>query len=134
ILTTKMADEIGQSFIVENRPGATGQIAASAVARAAPDGYTLMLDATAFSINPTLYKNLPYDTKADFAPISLIVKFPLLAVKHNKFAPENIKELIDYAKAHPGEISYGSSGLGSVQHLATALFEEKTDTQLLHVP
>lgn len=134
IVTAKMGAELGWEFVVENRPGATGQIAASTVARAAPDGYTLMLDATAFSINPVLYDNLPYNAKTDFAPISLLVKFPLLLVKNKNFKPENVKEIIAEAKDKPGSVSYGSSGVGSVQHLATALFARDEGLKLLHVP
>lgn len=134
IVSAKMSDELGQQLVVENRAGATGQIGANAVAKSAPDGYTILLDATAFSINPVLYKSLPYDSKTDFVPISLIVKFPLLLVKNPKFKPATVQDLIKQAKDEPGRITYGSSGIGSVQHLTSILFARRFDLNMLHVP
>jgi tripartite-type tricarboxylate transporter receptor subunit TctC len=133
LVAAKMTVSMGQQFIVENRPGANGQIGANTLARSAPDGYTVMLDATGFSINPSLYASLPYKT-TDFAPVSVLVKFPNILVKNPKFAPKNVKELIDLVHKKPGEIAYASSGTGSVQHLAAALFASKIKGQLVHIP
>ncbi|MGP1614608.1 MAG: tripartite tricarboxylate transporter substrate binding protein [Pollutimonas bauzanensis] len=134
LVSAKMAQSLGQQIVVENRPGANGQIGASAVAHSAPDGYTILLDATGFAINPGLYKKLPYDSKNDFAPISLLVKFPNLLVKTPKFGAGSVQDLVKMAKEQPGQITYASSGIGSVQHLAAALFASQFKLDMLHVP
>ncbi|SHI41995.1 tripartite tricarboxylate transporter substrate binding protein [Pollutimonas bauzanensis] len=134
LVSAKMAQSLGQQIVVENRPGANGQIGASAVAHSAPDGYTILLDATGFAINPGLYKKLPYDSKNDFVPISLLVKFPNLLVKTPKFGAGSVQDLVKMAKEQPGQITYASSGIGSVQHLAAALFASQFKLDMLHVP
>jgi len=134
LVAAKMTTSLGEQFIVENRPGANGQIGANTLARSAPDGYTVMLDATAFSINPALYASLPYDAKKDFKPVSVLVKFPNILVKNPKFPVDDVKSLVDLVHKEPGKISYASSGTGSVQHLAGALFASKIKGQLSHIP
>jgi len=133
LVAAKMATALGEQLIVENRPGANGQIGANVLARSAPDGYTVMLDATGFSINPNLYPSLPYKT-SEFAPVSVLVKFPNLLVKNPQFAAKDVKALIDMVHREPGKIAYASSGTGSVQHLAGALFGSKIEGQLMHIP
>ncbi|AOB31954.1 LacI family transcriptional regulator [Bordetella sp. H567] len=134
LVAAKMTTSLGQQFIVENRPGANGQIGANTLARSAPDGYTVMLDATGFSINPTLYPSLPYNAAKDFTPVSVLVKFPNILVKNPKFPVGDVKSLIDLVHKEPGKVSYASSGTGSVQHLAGALFASKIQGQLVHIP
>jgi len=134
LVAAKMTDSLGQQVVVENRPGANGQIGAAALARSEPSGYTIMLDATGFSINPVLYESLPYDTLKDFQPVSLLVKFPNLLVKHPDFPVNSVKELTEQVLRSPDSVSYASSGMGSVQHLAAAMFASKVGGEMLHVP
>jgi tripartite-type tricarboxylate transporter receptor subunit TctC len=135
MLGAHMQAKYGQSFIVENRVGAAGNLGTAAVARAAPDGHTLLLGTTGgFAINPFLYAKLPHDTVRDFQPVSLIARVPNLLVVHPKVPAKTIPELVAYLKANPDRLSYGSSGIGSSQHLGTELFKIKTGTQMIHVP
>ncbi|MDB5413811.1 MAG: transporter [Rubritepida sp.] len=130
----------GQPFIVENRPGANGSIAGQFVARAEPDGHTLLIGASGpMSVNPNLLPNLPYDTLRDFAPLCLGIIAPNLLAVHQSFADtgpasQGVANFIAWLKAHPGELSYGSPGIGSSEHLTTELFSLMTGTQLNHVP
>ena len=117
----KLTELIGQQVIVENRPGAGGTIAAELAARATPDGYSLMHAGMTMAINPALRKNLPYVPLRDFAPITLLSKLPNVLVVSNAFPARNVPEFIAYAKANPGKVSYGSSGVGAVPHLLTDL-------------
>jgi len=134
VMAEKMGQELGQPMVVENRSGATGQIATNAVIRSPADGYTLLVDTNSFSSNPALIPNMPYDTKEDFIPVSVFVKFPLLLIKKTTFEPKTVQELIERVKASPGQVTYGTSGIGSVQHLYTALFAQRFGLDMLHVP
>ena len=134
LIAPKMADTLGQPVVVENKPGASGQIGAGEVARAAPDGYTLLLDASSYSVNPSLYAKLPYDPAKAFTPIALIALFPNVLVVTPDFAPRDVKELIALAKAKPGTIAFASSGNGSAQHLSGELFRQKAGVEMTHVP
>jgi len=127
---------LGQQFVVENRPGAGTNIGAEAVARAEPDGYTLLLGDTAtFSTNRTLYARLPFDPYKDFSPISLTGRFALvLLVNANKVKAASVQELIAAAKANPGGINYATPGVGSPFHLATELLSQAAGIKLTHVP
>jgi tripartite-type tricarboxylate transporter receptor subunit TctC len=125
---------LGQNVVVDNKPGASGQIAAAQVAKAAPDGNTLLLDASSFAVNPSLFAKLPYDSDKDFTPIGIVAQFPNMLVCHPGFEAKTVKDVIRLAKASPGKIAYASSGNGSAQHLAGALFESRTGVQLVHVP
>ena len=127
---------LGQQFVVENRPGAGTNIGAEAVARAEPDGYTLLLGDTAtFSTNRTLYARLPFDPYKDFSPISLTGRFALvLLVNGNKVKAASVQELIAAAKANPGGINYATPGVGSPFHLATELLSQAAGIKLTHVP
>ncbi len=133
LLATKLALRMNQSFIVENKSGAGGTIGTDYVARAKPDGYTLMIMIDTNTIAPALYAKLNSDPIKDFAPISLIATGPHIIVAHPSFGPSNMKELIDYAKAHPGE-PYGSSGNGTGQNLGMEEIKLKAGIDLRHVP
>lgn len=131
----KMTVSLKQQVVVENRPGAGGLIGADYVAKAAPDGYTLLLGNVAtMAIIPNMQKNPPYDPRKDFEPISLIASAPLLVVVHPSLPVRNVRQLIALAKAKPGELNYASNGVGSTTHLATELFLMMTGTTMVHVP
>jgi len=130
-----LAAALGQPVVVDNRAGANGMIGAEAVARAAPDGYTIMFHSvTTHAINPTFYPNITYDTVRDFAPITLIGEAAHVLVANPAFAAKSLKELIDLAKEKPGTISYASFGSGSSSHLAGELFTNTLGIKLVHVP
>ncbi|ARP81933.1 MFS transporter [Bordetella genomosp. 8] len=132
------AQELGarlkQPVIVENKPGASGNIAATYVSRAAPDGYVMFLGSNATATNMTLYKNLTYDLERDLAPVALLSRFPNVVAVSPKLPVNNIGEFIAYAKAHPGAINFASSGSGSSTHLAGELFASMTGIKMTHVP
>lgn len=134
LIAPKMGEALGQNVIVENRPGAGGQIGAAAVAKAAPDGYTLMLDASSFAVNPSLYPKLPYDSATAFRPIGVIALFPNVVLVNPQFPAKNISELTALARSRKDFVSFASSGNGSAQHLAGALFESAAKVDMVHVP
>ena len=134
LIAPKMAESLGQPVVVENKPGASGQIGAGEVARAAPDGYTLMLDAANYAVNPSLYAKLPYDPAKAFTPIGVLALYPNMLVVTPSFAPKTVKELVDLAKSKPGTVAFASSGNGSAQHLAGELFKQKAGVDLTHIP
>jgi tripartite-type tricarboxylate transporter receptor subunit TctC len=134
-LAQHMERTFGKPFIVENRAGAGGNIGTTHVAKAAPDGYTIEVGTVStHAINPSLYKNLAHDTTKDFQPISLISRVPNILVVNKNFPPNSVQELIDYAKANPGKITYGSSGSGTSIHLSAELFKMRTGVDMVHVP
>ena len=134
LVTQKLQERLGQSVVLENKPGANSIVGVDLLAKAPPDGYTFAVVIAAFAANATLYPKLPYDTRKDFAPVSLIGISPLLAAV-NKDAPfKTVAELVDYARRNPGKVSFGSSGNGSAAHLTTELLRSTTQTQLVHVP
>ncbi len=134
LIAPKLGEALGQSVIVENKAGASGQIGAAAVAKAAPDGYTLMLDASNFAVNPALYPKLPYDTDKAFRPIGVIALFPNVVLVNAKFPAKSVAELITAAKANKDAVAFASSGNGSAQHLAGALFESAAKVEMAHIP
>lgn len=134
LIAPKLADALGQTVVVDNKPGASGQIAAGQVARATPDGTQLLLDASSFAVNPALFPKLPYDSDKAFTPLAVLALFPNVLVCTPGFEAKSVKDLIRMAKAKPGQISYASSGNGSAQHLAGALFEDRAGISLVHVP
>lgn len=133
LLGQKFTEAWGQQTVAENRPGAGGTIATELVARAAPDGYTLLMSSMGHAIIPAIY-NLSYDTIRDFAPISLFVQSPSILAVHPSLPVKSVKELIAFAKARPNEILFSSSGSGSGQHLAMELLNRMAGIQLVHVP
>ena len=134
ILAPRLSEALGQSVVVDNKPGASGQLAAAAVARATPDGTSLLLDASSFAVNPSLYPKLPYDSNAAFVPLAVLATFPNVLVCHPGFDTKSVQDVIAKAKAQPDGVAYASSGNGSAQHLAGALFEERTGVKLSHIP
>jgi tripartite-type tricarboxylate transporter receptor subunit TctC len=134
LIAPKMGEALGQTIVVENKPGASGQIGAAAVAKANPDGYTLMLDASSFSVNPSLYPKLPYDSLKAFQPIGVVALFPNVVLVNANFPAKNMAELTAAARKAKDAVSYASSGNGSAQHLAGALFESAAKVDMIHVP
>ena len=134
LVAPRMAEALGQNIVVDNRPGAGGQVGAAVVAKAAADGYTLMLDASSFAVNPSLYPKLPYDTVKAFRPVGVIVQFPNVVLVNAQFAARSVKELIAQARAGKDGVSFASSGNGSAQHMAGALFESAAKVEMVHVP
>ena len=130
----KLTELWGQSVIVDNRPGGGTMIGTEAVARAAPDGYTLLVTPAPFTINPSLLKKVPYDALRDFAPITLINTTPLVLVVNPGVPAKSVKELIALAKANPGKLNFGSSTIGGSNHLAGELFNAMAGVKMVHVP
>jgi len=110
IIAPRLGEALGQNVVVDNKPGASGQLAASAVARATPDGATLLLDASSFAVNPSLYPKLPYDSNKAFVPLAVLATFPNVLVCHPGFGVTSVKEVIARAKAKPDDVAYASSG------------------------
>jgi tripartite-type tricarboxylate transporter receptor subunit TctC len=135
IVTDRMADVLGQQFVVDNRGGAGGMVGTRQVAKSAPDGYTIGLGYTGtLAIGPALFPNTGYDPRADFAPVGRIGVAPSTVVVHPSFPVHSIAELIDYAKARPGQVNYGSAGIGTVGHVAGEYFAIATGIRLTHIP
>jgi tripartite-type tricarboxylate transporter receptor subunit TctC len=134
LIAPKMGEALGQAIVIDNKPGAGGQIGAAAVAKAAPDGYTLMLDASSFSVNPSLYPKLPYDSLKAFQPVGVVALFPNVVLVNARFPANNVAELTAAARKSKDAVSYASSGNGSAQHLAGALFESAAKVDMVHVP
>ncbi|MFN0300357.1 MAG: Bug family tripartite tricarboxylate transporter substrate binding protein [Burkholderiales bacterium] len=135
LITERLAASLGQPFVIENRPGAAGTIAASAVAQAPADGYTLMLGvAAALAVAPHLLPSAKYDPRKDFAPIGLIQRGPYYVFVRNELPINSLQELIAYSKENPTQLNYASPGTGTVHHLTWELFMQRTGAKLLHVP
>lgn len=134
-IAQKLQDKFGQPFVVENRTGAGGSIGANQVARAAPDGYTLLLGSSSeIAQYPAVKTDVPYDSIKDFAPIAAVATVPLALTVKQELPVTSVVELIDYAKKNPGKLNYGSAGPGSSTHLAVALLTSMTNTDMTHVP
>ena len=133
LLAPKLSEYLGQQFVVENRPGATTNIASDLVAKAAPDGHTLLFTTSALAINMSLYRNLTFDALRDFAPISVFADSPNLLVAHQS-AGTSVADLLAQAKAKPGALNYSSAGSGTTQHLAGEVFKLRSGTQIVHIP
>jgi tripartite-type tricarboxylate transporter receptor subunit TctC len=130
----KLDEAWGQPVVVDNRPGAGTIIGTEIVAKAAPDGYTVILVATSFTVNPAMYSKLPFDPVNDFTPISLVANFPMMLVVNPQVPVSSVKELIDFLKAKPGQINFSSIGNGTTQHLAGELFKSMAGVDMVHVP
>lgn len=133
-MLAELQKKLGQTVIIDYKAGAGGTIATNALARSKPDGYTILMVLAAHAINDTLYPSLPYDTRKDFAPVSLVARLPLLLVTRPSLPVNSVAELIAYAKANPGKLSYGSAGNGNTSHLAAEMFQTATGTKMEHIP
>jgi tripartite-type tricarboxylate transporter receptor subunit TctC len=129
-----LSERLGQSFVIENRPGAGGNVGAEAVVRAAPDGYTLLSVSSPNAINATLYQNLNFNFIRDIAPVGSIMRVPLVMEVNPSVPVNTVPEFIAYAKANPGKISYASGGVGTPQHVAAEMFKMMTGIDMVHVP
>ncbi len=134
LLASKLSELLGQSVIVDNRPGAGTNIANELVAKSAPDGYTLLMSSPAIAINMALYKNLSYDTLRDFVAVSIFSESPNILVVNSSSPAKSMSELIALARAKPGVLNYSSAGTGTTQHLAGELLKLRTGTSIVHVP
>lgn len=130
----KLSEKWGQPVVIENRPGAGGNLGSELAARAPADGYTIFFGTVANAISTTLYSKLNYDYLKDFTPITLVATTPLVLVANPSVPVKNVKELIDHAKANPGKLNFGSGGVGTSNHLAGEMFKTATSTELVHVP
>ncbi len=134
LLSPKMGEILGQQLVIDYRPGAGGNIGAEIVAKSAPDGYTTLIAAASFLINPSLLSNLPFDAVRDFTPLGLIVDIPAALVVHPSLPVRNVKQLVALAKSRPGDMNFSSSGRGAVGHLSGELFNSMAKTNIVHVP
>ncbi|MBI4193623.1 MAG: tripartite tricarboxylate transporter substrate binding protein [Betaproteobacteria bacterium] len=134
IIAPKLTEQLGQQVVVENRPGAGTMIGGEVVARAAPDGYTLLMGISTLAINPAIYRKVPYDALRDFAPISQVVSLPNILVTHPSLPVKTVKELIAFARTRPGQLNFASAGLGTNPHLSMELFLSMTRLKMVHVP
>jgi tripartite-type tricarboxylate transporter receptor subunit TctC len=134
LIAQRLNAALGQPFVVDNRPGAGSIVGTDLVAKAAPDGYTLLVVASSITLNPTLHKNLPFQPIRDFAPITQLSSFPNLLTVHPTLPVKTVKDLVALAKAKPGSINYGSSGAATGTHLSAELFKYMTGIDMVHVP
>ena len=135
LLAPKLQEALGQPFVVENRPGAGGNIGAAHVAKSAPDGHTLLMGAIAtHAINPALYRSMPYDALRDFRHVALVVQVPNVLVLNNEVPARTVQELVAILKSKPGKFDFGSGSTGSTGHLAGELFKQMTGTYMVHIP
>lgn len=130
----KLAEQLGQTFVIDNRGGAAGTIGANIVAKAPPDGYTLLLASASFAISASYYRSLPYDSVRDFSAIGLVASQPLALIAHPSLRAKTIKELIALAKAEPDKLNYASSSAGGITHLAGELLKSMAGIRMVHVP
>jgi tripartite-type tricarboxylate transporter receptor subunit TctC len=133
IVGQAISERLGQPVIIENRPGAAGNLAADATAKADPDGYTLLMASSTIAANPGLYKSLPFNVQTDFAPITVTAFIPNLLVVHPSVPADNLANFIAYLKANPGKLNFGSAGNGSSQHLSGELFNSLAGVKMVHV-
>ena len=134
LLSDGLSRRLGQSFVALNRPGANTNLGTQAVARAAPDGYTLLMASIGLAANPSLYRKLAFNPQTDLVPISLIADAPTILVVHPSLPVNSVAEFVAYVKARPGDLNYASYGVGSGPHLAAELFQATTGTRIVHVP
>ena len=134
IVAIKLGEGLGQQVVVDNRGGAGGTIGTDITAKAAPDGYTMLVNNISLAVNHTLFPKLPYDTLKDLAPVSLVGRQPNIVVVHASVAAKSVRDLIELARAKPGQVNYGSGGIGTASHLATEMLKLMTKTDMVHVP
>ena len=134
VIAQQLTIKLGQTVVVDNRPGASGVLGASTIARAKPDGYSFLFGSGSLAAGPSLLKSLPYDPASDFAPVSQVTTIPNILAVHPSMPVKNAKEFVEYVKANPGKVNYGSAGPGSLQHIAGALFEKTIGGRMVHIP
>jgi tripartite-type tricarboxylate transporter receptor subunit TctC len=134
VLGEALSQDLKQPVVVENRPGANGNVATEAVARSDPDGYTLLYNSSHVAINPAIYAKLSFDPKKDLAPVSLTATLPLVVCVNPQLPVRSMKELVEYAKARPGQLTYGSGGVGNVTHMAVELLKKRHGLDIVHTP
>jgi tripartite-type tricarboxylate transporter receptor subunit TctC len=133
LVSAGLSQRLGQTVLVENRGGAGSIIGTETTVRASPDGYTLLLGVSTLTTNPALYPTLPYDALRDLAPISLIARMPVVPFANPNFPPRDVKQLVEYARAHPGEVSFGSPGFGTMSGMTAELLKERSATKMTHI-
>ena len=134
ITAQKLTESFGQQVIVDNRAGASGIVGTEIAAKAPPDGYTVLMMSLTLTVNPSLYKKLPYDTVKDLAPVTLVASAPLMLVVHPSIPAKSVNEFIAFAKANPGKLNFGSGGAGATPHLAGEMLKMMARLQMTHVP
>jgi len=134
VLAKQLADQTGQTFVVENKGGANGNIGMQYAAGAKPDGYTVLYNTSSIALSPNLYRNLSFDPVKDFDAVSSTAVIPLVLLTHPSVPAKDVKSFVDYAKAHPGKLSYGSAGAGNVTHLGALLFLRSVGIEAAHIP
>jgi tripartite-type tricarboxylate transporter receptor subunit TctC len=134
ILAQALSERLGQRIVIENIGGAGGNLGAADASKATPDGYTIFMSTVAHTIAPGIYSKLTYNFEKDFDPITVVATVPNILVINPSLPVKNVAELIDYIKANPGKVNYGSAGIGSVEHMAAALFRSTTGSSIVHVP
>jgi tripartite-type tricarboxylate transporter receptor subunit TctC len=134
VLAQKLGEQLGQSVVVDNKPGANGNIAAELVAKAPADGYTVFYNTSAIALSPALYKTLTYDVRGDFAPVALTAVIPLVLAVHPSLPVNTVQEFLAYVKANPGKLSYGSAGNGNITHLGAHMVLQDKGLSAVHVP
>lgn len=134
LVSDKLSLHLKQPFVVENRPGAGGNIAIGLVARAAPDGYSILLTSSTLAVSPSMYRKLDYDAQRDLAPIGLVTRLPTVVCIHPSIPARSMQELIALARRHPGKLNYGSGGVGTTNHLATEMLLHLSNTKMVHIP
>ncbi len=134
LVAQKLSELWGQPIVVENRPGAGGNIGATQVSRAEPDGYTILLMVNSYTINTTVYQDLPWDLLKSFEPLGRYAQSPMVAVVNANLPVKNLAEFVEYAKSRPGQLNYGSAGTGTAPHLAVEVFADQTGLKLTHIP
>ena len=134
VIAQKLTEQLGQQVVVDNKPGAGGNIAAEQVAKSPTDGYTIFYNTSAIVIGPALYAKVNYDTLKDFAPVALTAAIPMVLMVNPQLPAKSVKEFIDLAKSKPGQLNYSSSGTGTITHLASAMFSTQAGIQTQHVP
>jgi tripartite-type tricarboxylate transporter receptor subunit TctC len=133
-IAQKLGEALGQTLVIDNRGGGGGTLGAGIAARATPDGYTLFMSTVAHTMATSLYKSLPYDFERDFAPVTVVAAVPNILIVNPSLPVHSVRELITYAKAHPGALNYGSAGNGSTEHLSAELFNSLAGTKITHIP
>ncbi len=133
-ISQKFQELTGQPMVIDHKPGAGSNIGSDAVAKSSPDGYTVLIAASSLAINPSMYRNMPFDPIKDLAPIALLIRTPNVLAVHPSLPVRTTRELIEYARANPGKLNYGSSGNGATNHMGMELFKSLAKVQMQHVP